>query len=160
MVMNRPHSAIGRVGPVTGENVGQYAFEQYREQGGGGLASIFTMGMSDIVAATKAIAAATEAQALSVDPHIVDAMLKKLTEMQDAVGEIQLKARLLKTETKLGEGYARDISKTNQLLGEHVTNTQVPDMLKAINSLKVEIEKSRASYQNADGGQAGTFNNL
>jgi hypothetical protein len=145
---------------VTGENVGQYAFEQYREQGGGTLASIFTFGMSDIVAATKAIGAANEAQALSVDPHMVDSMLKKLTDMQDAVEKISRQATRLNAETKLGGGYAQDVSRVNQHLGEQVTNKLVPDMVAAIDGPKTEIEKSRASYQNADGGQAGTFNNL
>ncbi|MEO6086126.1 MAG: hypothetical protein ABIQ18_23750 [Umezawaea sp.] len=145
---------------MTGDNVGQYAFEQYREQGGGTLASIFTMGMSDIVAATKAIGAATEAQALSVDPHLVDTMLKKLTDMQDVVDKIQRNAHALNSETKLGGGYAQDIGRTNQQLGGQVTDKLIPDMVKAINSLKAEIEKSRATYQNSDVAHAGTFNNL
>ena len=145
---------------MTGENVGQYTFEQYREQNGGGLASIFTMGMSDVVAATKAIGAANEAQALSVDPHVVDTMLKKLTTMQDTVNGIAQEATALNSETKLGRGYAEGIGQVNKQLGEQVTSTLIPDMIKAIDSLKAEIEKSRASYQNADGGQASTFNNL
>ena len=145
---------------MTGENVGQYAFEQYREQGGGTLASIFTFGMSDIVAATKAIGAANEAQALSVDPHMVDSMLKKLTDMQDAVDAIRDKSLLLNREPKLGGGYAQDVSQVNVQLGRHVVEMLIPDLVRAIESLKAEIEKSRASYQNSDGGQAGTFNNL
>jgi hypothetical protein len=151
---------------VTGDNgglmgdVGQYALEQYRQQGGGGLASLFTMGMSDVIAATKALSAANEAQALSVDPNAVDTMLKKLTEMQDTLDEIQVDADLLTTRTPLGGGYAEDIGNVNAQLGRQVVNDVIPEMVQAIEGLKVEVEKSRASYQNIDEAKAQTFNNL
>lgn len=151
---------------MTGENsgptgdVGQYAMEQYRQQAGGGLASLFTMGMSDIVAATRAVAAASEAQALSVDPQAVDSMLRKLTDMQDALDKISLKAPILARNTPLGGGYAEQIGTVNKELGEQVVSGILPEMIKAIDDLKQQIEKSRASYQNIDEAESQTFNNL
>ncbi|ONI93039.1 hypothetical protein ALI22I_00385 [Saccharothrix sp. ALI-22-I] len=141
-------------------NVGQYALEQYRQQGGGGLASLLTMGMSDIVAATKALSAASEAQALSVDPNVVDAMLRKLTEMQDSVEKIRRRADLLTTATPLGGGYAQEIGQVNAQLGDEVVNQVIPEMVKAIDDLKTQIDKSRSSYQNVDEAKAQTLNNL
>ncbi|WP_447006570.1 hypothetical protein ACRAKI_08875 [Saccharothrix isguenensis] len=149
----------GDNGGLTGD-VGQYALQQYREQGGGGLASLFTMGISDIVAATKALSAANEAQALSVDPQAVDTMLKKLTEMQDTLDKIQRHAFQLSNKTPLGGGYAEDIGIVNGQLGEQVIGEIIPEMVTAIDGLKAQIEKSRASYQNVDEAKAQTLNNL
>ncbi|MBB5808740.1 hypothetical protein F4560_008508 [Saccharothrix ecbatanensis] len=149
----------GDNGGLTGD-VGQYALGQYRQQGGGGLASLFTMGMSDVIAATKALSAASEAQALSVDPQAVDTMLKKLTEMQDALDKIQRRSERLNMRTPLGGGYAEEIGAVNAQLGNQVTVEIIPDMVKAITELKVQIEKSRASYQNIDEAKAQTFHNL
>lgn len=151
---------------MTGENsgptgdVGQYAMEQYRQQAGGGLASLFTMGMSDIVAATRAVAAASEAQALSVDPQAVDSMLRKLTDMQDALDGIQQRAATLLTRTPIGLGYAEEIGNVNAQLGRQVVDDIIPEMVKAIEDLKDQIDKSRASYQNIDDTESQTFNNL
>lgn len=142
------------------QSVGQYAFEQYREQGGGAFAGIFTTGLSDIVAATKAIAAANEAKALSADPNTIDATLKKLTEMQDELGGIREMTSLLNTETPLGGGYAEEVGRFNQQFGKQVVEKIIPDVVKALDNLKAEVEKSRDTYQNVDGGQAGTFDNL
>jgi hypothetical protein len=149
----------GDSGGPTGD-VGQYAFEQYREQGGGGLASLLTMGMSDIMAATKAVAAASQAQALSVDPAAIDSMLKKLTEMQDVLLTVQQRSRFLASETPLGGGYAEEIGQVNKELGRQVIGDILPEMTKAIDDLKVQIEKSRASYQNVDEAKSQTFDNL
>lgn len=149
----------GDTGGLTND-VGQYALEQYRQQGGGGLMSLFTMGMSDVVAATRALSAASEAQALSVDPNVVDSMVKKLTEMQDALDKIRNKAAVLTTRTPLGGGYAEEIGQVNGHLGEQVVNEIIPEMAKAIDELKVQIEKSRASYENVDEAKAQTLNNL
>ena len=137
-----------------------YAFEQYRQQGGGSLMSLLTMGMSDVIAATRAIGAATEAQALSVDPHVVDTMLKKLTEMQDVLAKVRQRASVLTTATPLGCGYAEAVGEVNKQFGAQATGEVIPDLVKAIDSLKAEIEKSRTSYQNVDGGQSSTFEKL
>jgi hypothetical protein len=148
---------------VTGENIAAvqaYAFDQYRQEGGGSLMSLLTMGMSDVIAATRAIGAATEAQALSVDPHVVDTMLKKLTEMQDVLDQAIRQAARLAADTPLGGGYAEQVSAINRQVGQQAKDDVLPDLVKAIADLKAEIEKSRASYQNVDTGQSGTFNNL
>jgi hypothetical protein len=149
----------GDNGGLTGD-VGQYALQQYRQQGGGGLASLFTMGMSDVIAATKALSAASEAKALSVDPQAVDTMLKKLTEMQDALDKIVRSSMLLTSNTPLGGGYAEEIGGVNAQLGKQVLNEIIPEMTTAIDGLKSQIEKSRASYQNVDDAKAQTLNNL
>lgn len=112
------------------------------------------------MAATKALSAASEAQALSVDPNAVDSMIKKLTEMQDALDKVRGKAALLSTRTPLGGGYAEDIGQVNGQLGEQVVNDIIPEMMQAIDDLKVQVEKSRASYQNVDEAKAQTLNNL
>jgi hypothetical protein len=122
--------------------------------------SLLTMGMSDVIAATRAIGAATEAQALSVDPHVVDTMLKKLTEMQDVLAKARQRASVLTTATPLGGGYAEAVGEVNKQFGAQATGEVIPDLVKAIDSLKAEIEKSRRSYQNVDGGQSSTFGNL
>lgn len=151
---------------MTGDNgglasdVGQYAFQQYQPQGGAGLTGLLTSGVGQVVAAAKAVAAATEAQALSVDPHVVDAMLRKLTEMQDALEKIRLKADLLATDTPLGGGYAQEISRVNRQLGEQAVGQVIPTMVATIDDLKSQIEKSRASYQNVDEAKGRTFDNL
>ncbi|MBP2334622.1 hypothetical protein JOF41_000800 [Saccharothrix coeruleofusca] len=143
-------------------DVGQYAMEQYREQqqGGGGLAGLLTLGVGQVVAAAKALAAATEAQALSVDPHVVDAMLKKLTDMQDALDQAVGRAHVLSANTPLGGGYAEEIGRVNRQLGEQAITGVIPDMVAAIEDLKTQIEKSRASYQNVDEAKGKTFDNL
>ncbi|XVS66325.1 hypothetical protein ACQPYE_09785 [Actinosynnema sp. CA-299493] len=146
-------------GGSTGD-VGQYAFEQYRQQSGGGLVGTLTLGLSDIVAATKALAAASEAHSLSVDPHAVDSMLRKLTEMQDALGKVQRSGQVLTTHTPLGQGYAEAIGKVNSTLGQQAVGEVVPDVITAIDALKEQIEKSRASYRNVDEAKAQTFDNL
>ena len=137
-----------------------YAFEQYRQQGGGSLMSLLTTGMSDVVAATRAIGAATEARALSVDPHVVDTMLKKLTEMQDVLAKVRQRASVLTTATPLGGGYAEAVGEVNKQFGTQATGEVIPDLVKAIDSLKAEIEKSLTSYRNVDGGQSSTSENL
>ncbi|MFD1149712.1 hypothetical protein [Saccharothrix hoggarensis] len=149
----------GYNGGLTGD-VGQYALKQYREQSGGGLASLFTMGLSDVVAAAKALAAANEAKALAVDPQAVDTMLKKLTDMQDVLDGIQADAEMLASQTPLGGGYAEDIGKVNAQLGHQVINEVIPEMVKAIADLKDQVDKSRASYRNVDEAKSETFNNL
>ncbi|MFC6094620.1 hypothetical protein [Saccharothrix lopnurensis] len=146
-------------GGSTGD-VGQYALDQYRRQGGGGLMSVLTMGLSDVVAATKAVAAANEAQALSVDPHAVDSMLRKLTEMQDALDAIPGRSRRLSLRTPLGGGYAEEIGSVNAEIGNQATAEIIPEMVKAISDLKTQIEKSRDSYQNVEEAKSQTFDNL
>ncbi|MFT7840605.1 hypothetical protein Q5530_31060 [Saccharothrix sp. BKS2] len=149
----------GESGGSTGD-VGQYALDQYRRQGGGGLMSVLTMGLSDVVAATKAVAAANEAQALSVDPHAVDSMLHKLTEMQDALDGIQQRADILITQTPIGRGYAEEIGSVNKQLGQQVVSELIPEMVKAIGDLKDQVDKSRTSYRNVDEAKSQAINNL
>ncbi|MFC5055538.1 DUF3558 family protein [Saccharothrix xinjiangensis] len=115
--------------------------DQYRQQNGS-LAGLFTTGLSDIVAATKAVAAASEAQALSVDPHAVDSMLKKLTEMQDALAKVQRQSVQLSNKTPLGGGYAEEIGAVNGQLGEQVVGEIIPEMSRAIDDLDIEQEKA------------------
>ncbi|QFZ17638.1 hypothetical protein [Saccharothrix syringae] len=141
-------------------DVGQYAVEQYQQQGGGGLAGLFATGLGNIVAATRAVVAASEAQALSVDPHAVDSMLRKLTEMQDALDAVQQRADFLVTRTPIGLGYAEEVGDVNAQLGRQVVGDIIPEMVKAITDLKDQIEKSRNSYQNTDEAKSQTLNNL
>ncbi|MFD4675812.1 hypothetical protein ACFWNN_39200 [Lentzea sp. NPDC058450] len=113
---------------------------------------IFGTGVSAIMDAGRAVAAAVETQQLSVDPNLVDAMIKKLNEMKDAIDEVSQRGADLSADTKLGGGYAEAISQNNRTFGQGAQTTLI-DLGKAIDALKVQIEKSRASYKNVD--QAG-----
>jgi methyl-accepting chemotaxis protein len=119
---------------------------------GGTWDGIFGGGLNAIVNAAKSVAVAVETQQLSVDPHLVDAMIKKLTDMKNALEKLQSKALDLSADTKLGGGYAEQISQSNRTFGQGAQQTLV-SLAQAIESLKTQIEKSRASYTNAD--QAG-----
>lgn len=119
---------------------------------GGSWTDIFGGGFKAIADASKAVAVAVETQQLSVDPQLVDTMIKKLTEMQDELGKILRKRGTLGLAMKLGGGYAEHIAQTNMNFGTAAVK-QIEDVSHAIDSLKTQIEKSRASYQNAD--QAG-----
>ncbi|WP_434439383.1 type VII secretion target [Lentzea sp. E54] len=133
---------------VTSGKVGSFA----DKAAGGTWDNIFGGGLSAIMDAGKAVAVAVETQQLSVDPQLVDAMIKKLTAMQDELDKVGRKSADLSTQTKLGGGYAEAISQGNRTFGTAAQQT-IKDLVKAINDLKTQIEKSRATYQNVD--QAG-----
>ncbi|SMD23978.1 type VII secretion target [Lentzea albidocapillata] len=121
--------------------------------------SIFGGGLSAVMDAGRAVAAAVETQQLSVDPQLVDAMIKKLTEMSDALENVAMNAGDLSMDTKLGGGYAEAISQGNRTFGQAAQKTLV-DMAKAIESLKTQIEKSRASYKAVDQSSADALKKL
>ncbi|WP_439661346.1 type VII secretion target [Lentzea sp. HUAS TT2] len=126
---------------------------------GGTWDGIFGSGLSAVMDAGKAIAVAVETQQLSVDPHLVDAMIKKLTAMQDELEKVSQRSSELSQETKLGGGYAEAISKGNRTFGT-AAQQSLKDLAKAINELKTQIEKSRASYTNADQAGADSLKKL
>jgi len=129
------------------DNAGGFAFEKYSQESGAGW---WMVGLIDIQAATKAIAAATEAHALSIDPHAVDSMLKKLTAMQDELNKAMLKSMQLGTRTPLGGGYAEQVGQFNREIGIQVVSEFVPKLTQAIEDLKSEIKKCRDSYRQMD----------
>ncbi|MGZ3142718.1 hypothetical protein ACVDFE_12110 [Lentzea chajnantorensis] len=116
-------------------------------------------GLSAIVDAGRAVAIAVETQQLSVDPDLVDSMIKKLTAMQDTLGELQQSALDLSADTKLGGGYAEAISQGNRTFGTEAQKT-LKDVYKAIDDLKTQIDKSRASYQGVDQAHADALKKL
>jgi hypothetical protein len=120
---------------------------------------IFGGGLSAIVDAAKAVSAAVETQQLSVDPHLVDSMIKKLNEMKDAIDEVGRDAHNLSLDTKLGGGYAEQISKGNRTFGQAAHKT-LKDVAKAIDDLKTQIEKSRATYKAVDRTYADSLKKL
>lgn len=126
---------------------------------GGSWTDIFSGGFNAIIDASKAVATAVETQALSVDPHLVDTMIKKLTEMQDEVEKILRKRGQLSVDMKLGGGYAAHIAKTNTDFGAAAIK-QIEDVARAIESLKTQIDKSRASYKNVDQAGADSLKKL
>ena len=137
------------------DNAGEYALEQYSQDSGAGWWSV---GLTSVTAATKALAAANEAHALSIDPHAVDSMLKKLTDMQDELAKPALQSMQVGYGTPLGRGYAEDIDQVNKQLGRYVFTDTIPKLTQAIDDLKAAIEKCRASYQNVDATNAVTIN--
>lgn len=126
---------------------------------GGSWTDIFSGGFKAVAEASKAVAVAVETQQLSVDPHLVDAMIKKLDQMQQELSKIQRKSNDLSRDTKLGDGYAQDVTKSNMTFGQK-TAQQLVEVAKAIESLKTQIEKSRASYQNVDQAHADSLKKL
>jgi hypothetical protein len=126
---------------------------------GGSWDGIFGGGLGAIVDAAKSVAVAVETQALSVDPHLVDSMIKKLTEMKDVIDEVGRDAHNLSADTKLGGGYAEEISKGNRTFGRAAQQT-LKDVAQAIDDLKTQIEKSRASYKAVDQSHADSLKKL
>jgi hypothetical protein len=140
---------------VTSGKVGSFADKAT----GGSWTDIFGGGLSAIVDAAKAVSVAVETQQLSVDPHLVDTMIKKLTEMKDAIDEVGRDATNLSLDTKLGGGYAEQISQGNRTFGRAAQQT-LKDVAKAIDDLKSQIEKSRASYTAVDQAHADSLKKL
>ncbi|SER91152.1 type VII secretion target [Lentzea albida] len=140
---------------VTSGKVGGFA----DKASGGAWDSIFSGGLSAVMAAGQAVAVAVETQQLSVDPHLVDSMIKKLTAMKDAIDDVQQRAADLSADTKLGGGYAEQISQNNRTFGRAAQQT-LKDMAKAIDDLKLQIEKSRASYKAVDRSSADSIKKL
>ncbi|WP_157984527.1 type VII secretion target [Lentzea terrae] len=140
---------------VTSGKVGSFADKAT----GGTWDGIFGVGLGAIVDAAKAVSVAVETQALSVDPHLVDSMIKKLTEMKDVVDEVVRDAANLSMDTKLGGGYAEQISQGNRTFGRAAQQT-LKDVAKAIDDLKTQIEKSRATYKAVDQSHADSIKKL
>lgn len=59
----------------------------------------------------------------------------------------------------LGDGYAQQVSQTNMKFGQDAAK-QLTEIGKAIDSLKVQIEKSRASYKNVDQAGVDSFKKI
>ncbi|MET8757476.1 hypothetical protein [Lentzea sp. NPDC004782] len=125
----------------------------------GSWSGIFGGGLAAIVSAAKAVSVAAETQQLSVDPHLVDTMIKKLGEMQSALQEVQFRSLDLSADTKLGGGYAEKISQNNRTFGQDAQNT-LKSVHDAIEALKTQIEKSRASYEAVDQAGADSLKKL
>ncbi|GGU53398.1 hypothetical protein [Lentzea flava] len=125
----------------------------------GSWSGIFGGGLAAIADAAKAVAVAVETQQLSVDPHLVDAMIKKLTAMKDELASIAERRNELSQETKIGGGYAMAVSRDSMNFGRQAAQ-QITELGKAIDSLKTQIEKSRASYHNADQAGSDSFNKI
>lgn len=129
------------------DNAGEFALEQYSRDSGAGW---WNIGLVQVVAATKALAAANEAHALSIDPHAVDAMLAKLAAMRNQLGDAVARSTLIASHTPLGGGYAEEVGRANRDLGRDVLGRVIPKLTAAIKDLEAEIEKSRASYRTVD----------
>jgi uncharacterized protein YukE len=138
-------------------NAGEFALETYRQESGMGW---LLGGLLDLTAATKAFAAANEARALSIDPHAIDSMLAKLTGMQRELEAAANRSSQIATATPLGGGYAEYVGQVNRDVGREVLTRIIPELSRAFDDLKAEIEKSRASYRTVDDAHQGTMNNI
>jgi hypothetical protein len=150
---------------VTGESSAQesaqaYALERFHAQAGGPLAGLMTGGVSTILAAARSVEAAAEAGALQHDPEAVDTAIKKLDDFANVLDRIRQRAARLATKTPLGGGYADQIGKLNEGIGEAARTDVIPDLIRAIGELKVQLDKSRKSYRNVEEGTSGTMNRL
>jgi hypothetical protein len=121
--------------------------------------AVLNTGAADIAAANKAIAAAAGSGTFAVDPVVVDSMLKKLLEIQDAVNGVRSNSSMLSQDTKLGGGYAVAISQINKDFGRAATQ-QLDDVVREIESLRTQLEKSRDSYRNVDQTHSDSLKNL
>ncbi len=142
------------------ESAQAYAFERYHAQAGGPLIGFMTGGVSTIMAAVKSAAAASEAGALQHDPEAVDTAIKKLENFQATLQKIRHRSSLLATKTPLGGGYAAEVGQVNGEIGQVAQTSVIPDLVKAIDALKVELDKSRKSYRNVEESTSGTMNKL
>lgn len=139
------------------DNAGEFALEKLGRESGAGW---WDLGLINIQAATRAIAAATEAHALSIDPHAVDSMLRKLTGMREELEQGARNASLVGSRTPLGGGYAEEVGQVNRELGKQVLTKTIPQLVQAIDELRAEIEKSRASYQNMDAASQAAMDDI
>ena len=155
--MSRPQSAIGEGRASVSEEV--VTSGKIGALSGGSWTDIFSSGFKAVADASKAVAVAVETQQLSVDPHLVDSMIKKLTEMKDALDEVSQLGADLSADTKLGGGYAEAISQGNRTFGQAAQQT-IRDMSKALEDLKTQIQKSRASYTAVDQSHADALKKL
>lgn len=155
--MSRPQSAIGEGRASVSEEA--VTSGKAGALSGGSWTDIFGGGLSAIVDAAKSVAVAVETQQLSVDPQLVDAMIKKLDQMRDELAKILRNRNQLAREMKIGGGYAADIASSNMKFGAAAVK-QIEDLDRAIESLKTQIEKSRASYQNVDQAGADSLKKL
>ncbi|HEX7305682.1 hypothetical protein [Lentzea sp.] len=130
-----------------------------RSLSGRSVQAVLGAGAADIAAASRAVAAATGAGTFSVDPAVVDSMIKKLREMQDAFTNIRRNSTTLSQDTKLGGGYAVSISQVNKDFGWSAVH-HLEDVELAIESLREQIEKARDSYLNVDQAHSSSFKDL
>ncbi|WP_143116160.1 hypothetical protein [Lentzea xinjiangensis] len=121
--------------------------------------AVLGTGVADIAAASAAVATATGSGTFSVDPAVVDSMVRKLRDMKDALTAIMIAKQELTADTKLGGGYAQTMSQLNKQFGESAT-AQLVDIAKAIQSLIDQVEKSRVSYQRIDQSHADSLEKL
>jgi hypothetical protein len=150
---------------VTGQSSAQesaqaYALERYYAQSGGPMMGFMSGGVSTILAAAKSVEAAAEAGALQHDPEAVDTAIKKLSDFEAVLGKIQRRADRLATKTPLGGGYADQIGKLNEGIGEAVRSDVIPNLINAVGELKAQLDRSRKSYRNVEEGTSGTMNRL
>ncbi|MFJ6676459.1 hypothetical protein ACIQMJ_35605 [Actinosynnema sp. NPDC091369] len=139
------------------DNAGEFALEKLSRESGTGW---WDIGLVNIRAATGAIAAATEAHALSIDPHAVDSMLAKLAAMRDELDRVTMRSTLVGSRTPLGGGYAEEVGQINREMGNEVLTRIIPQLVRAISDLGAEIEKSRASYQNMDAANQAKMDDI
>lgn len=79
--------------------------------------------------------------------------------MQEELERIMERSNELSKDTKLGDGYAQQVSNANTIFGQKASQ-QLINATKVIESLKTQIEKSRASYQNVDQSHADSLKKL
>jgi hypothetical protein len=120
----------------------------------------FMTGVETVEAAVTSVAAASEAGALRHDPETVGTAVKKLDDFQGVLRKILERSRVLATRTPLGGGYAHEVGEFNKRIGEVADTRVIPDLIKAIDELKTELNKSRRSYRNVEESTSGTMNRL
>ncbi|MEU7481478.1 hypothetical protein AB0A63_36270 [Lentzea sp. NPDC042327] len=94
------------------------------------------------------------------DPQAVDKAIGKLDDLQRTLERIKRRSSLLATRTPLGGGYAQAVGSINERVGELARSTVIPGLLRVIDELRAELDKSSRSYRNVEESTSDTLNRL
>jgi hypothetical protein len=96
------------------------------------------------------IFAAAEAGDFAVSQDTGDRIMKQLTEVQDRVAEMRNSGTMVAGRTRLGGGFAEQMSTFNQRVNEDGGQNVLVKFAEELELLKNAISKSIASYQTSD----------
>ncbi|MFE2751909.1 hypothetical protein ACFXGA_07875 [Actinosynnema sp. NPDC059335] len=123
--------------------------------------SWWDIGIDKVGAVTRALAAANDAGALSIDPEAVDSITKKLSAIRvQLLDDMTMFSTYLTSGNSLGGGYAEKIGEVNRKIAAHVLATLIPKLAQAIEDLAEEIKKSGAYYLRTDDTQKSVFGHI
>jgi hypothetical protein len=117
--------------------------EQHRDPDGGAWRTSIGATVGDFMAAANA-------GALAVSPDTGAAIIKQLTDVQDRVAEMRSSSTGATTGTRLGGGYAEQVSTFNQQVNEEGPQLLMAKFADELEQLKAAVAKSVQNYQGSD----------